>query len=458
MTRKKKSDYVAAPLLTEKDRERLSTVMLVVAGELTVTEAATRLGLSRNRFQTIMHRALTGLIDGLRVQAPGRPAKPVEQTLLEEENHNLRRENERLKQQAESTERLLGIAGEMLKGRAGRARTSPAKPTEMSNEDDDEPDGALAKAEEARELGMNARIIACAVGCSTATLRRWRERKRRGLPLRRRRGPQPAAPPPPEGKTQVAQLVRALHGLPGAASLARSVPGISRRQAAAIKHETLTQMERERIERCGRVVVAAPDIIRGFDAMHLGDDYALVSADAHVPYRTSIEVVERYDGEHVAAAVERDFAENGAPLVWRADCASCHDTAPVLDVLSRHEVLLLHGPPHHPLYYGQLERQNREHRAWLDALAQRPEAVVARMRYALNELWRRRKLSWCTAGEAWRKRRKLCVDRGELRAAVQYRAGRIIAGGAAPRLASRLAIEQMLVERGLLSLQPGGRC
>lgn len=26
-------------------------------------------------------------------------------------------------------------------------------------------------------------------------------------------------------------------------------------------------------------------------------------------------------------------------------------------------VLVLHGPPHHPRFYGQLERQNREHRA-----------------------------------------------------------------------------------------------
>lgn len=42
-------------------------------------------------------------------------------------------------------------------------------------------------------------------------------------------------------------------------------------------------------------------------------------------------------------------------------------SARVAEVLRSHGVLLLHGPPRHLGYYGQLERQSREHRAWLTA-------------------------------------------------------------------------------------------
>jgi len=49
----------------------------------------------------------------------------------------------------------------------------------------------------------------------------------------------------------------------------------------------------------------------------------------------------------------------------RMDRASSHDTFAVHEVLREHEVLLLHGPPRYPQYYGQHERQNREHQAWL---------------------------------------------------------------------------------------------
>src|SRR5262249_20196448 len=55
----------------------------------------------------------------------------------------------------------------------------------------------------------------------------------------------------------------------------------------------------------------------------------------------------------------------GAPLVCRLDRARQHHTAAVLAALRRHGVLILHGPPHCPRYYGPLERQNREHRQWL---------------------------------------------------------------------------------------------
>ena len=129
-------------------------------------------------------------------------------------------------------------------------------------------------------------------------------------------------------------------------------------------------------------------------------------------------------------------------------------------------VLALHGPPHHPGYCGQLERQNREHRAWLTVLGvPTPHALVAaaeRMRHALNALWPRRTLGWLTSEVLWKQRQQpIAIDRSALCIEVFERAERIRAEQ--PKLAGygtaeRFAIEYALKERGLLNVQLAGRC
>ncbi len=107
---------------------------------------------------------------------------------------------------------------------------------------DDDPDGRelQMRVEAERELraaGLPA-ILACAVmGASVATLRRWRRRLALGAPA-------PAAEQPSlasELREQVAALVRALRGLIGAEALRQAVPGVSRREAARVKRETLAE-------------------------------------------------------------------------------------------------------------------------------------------------------------------------------------------------------------------------
>jgi hypothetical protein len=149
---------------------------------------------------------------------------------------------------------------------------------------------------------------------------------------------------------QVEDLVRRTRGLVGADALAHRVAGVSRRAAAAIKTETRMAMERERRAGCRSVAVSAPGIVRGFDQLWVpttcGLRPVLVSADACVPYRTSLVVADRYDSRSVARAIDEDFREHGAPLVWRADRASCHRTDEVEEVLRGWDVLRLHGPAH----------------------------------------------------------------------------------------------------------------
>src|SRR5262249_1315693 len=124
----------------------------------------------------------------------------------------------------------------------------------------------------------HAMCAARALGLSATTLRRWLGRLALGQPLRRRRGNTPSTlTPPPE--RAVRAHVRALAGMVGAASLAHTIVGVSRRVAAQIKRDELARMESERKTECDRVEVTRPGVVRGFDAMYLTTGFALIAAD-----------------------------------------------------------------------------------------------------------------------------------------------------------------------------------
>ena len=257
---------------------------------------------------------------------------------------------------------------------------------------------------------------------------------------------------------RVRDIVVELHGLPGAQSLARSVDSVSRRRAAQIKHEVLTELERARKNECTRVEVIEPGVVRGFDAMHLVPGFALNAADACVPYRTSCSYAVCYDAEHVAAVLDNDFRTHGAPLVLRDDCARCHTAPAVMSVLNAHGVALLQGPAYYAQYYGQHERQNREHRDWL-AWSQRTsddmQTELDRMKRAVNERWLRPTLGWRSAAEIWTTRRSFDDERGSFLDDVNTRAAGLRDRDIEHRLAMRLAIEQALTQRGYLKITPG---
>jgi len=168
----------------------------------------------------------------------------------------------------------------------------------------------------------------------------------------------------------------------------------------------------------------------------------------------------RYDAASVMAALVKDFELHGAPLVLRLDRISCQRTPELQQLLSRYDVLPLHGPPRHPYYYGQLERQNREHRAWQQPITPRTHAelgdAAAAMRTALNALWARPTLDWCTAEEAWLQRPTVAIDRAELRTEVSRGTSALARSGLELLAAQRLATEQALIKRGLLRIDSGG--
>jgi len=126
--------YQKAPRVSRELMPRYKAVSEVLAGVLTVSEAARRLKLSRNRFQSVMHRALEGLIEGLRMKAPGRPPRSEWEKALREETERLRRENERLTKQAESTDQLLGLARGLLTTRKGPRQSRGARRAKTEDE------------------------------------------------------------------------------------------------------------------------------------------------------------------------------------------------------------------------------------------------------------------------------------------------------------------------------------
>lgn len=456
MPKDRRPTYTPAPdPPTDPDlRHRYELVLAVIREEQTMTGAAQSLDLSRMHFQTLFHRALQAMIDSITPKHAGRPAKPQREAQLEAENAKLKAEVAALKERNATVERLLDLVGGIASGREALTRRT-RKTTPKKDEDPERPIETLVTT--VCEAQAPAPLRARALGVSTSTVgrRRRKQRPSRCVVVRQPHADRVAA---------VQSIVRATHGLAGAAGLAKST-GVSRRQALQIKRRELVEMERERKARCAAVRITQPGVVRGFDAMHMNCEdglyYWLIAADAAVPYRTTIATVDAYDHSNVIGALTADFEEHGAPLVARLDRAACQRTQEVIALLDRYEVLLLNGPPHHPQYYGQLERQNREHRAWLrqtrtPTRAELP-ATAARMRTALNAVWRRPTLNWCTAEQAWQTRSTIHVDRRELRRQVQHHSAQLITRCTEPLTAWRRATESALIERGLLTIHLGGQ-
>lgn len=314
------------------------------------------------------------------------------------------------------------------------------------------------------DLGLTVSWAALGIGVHTSTVSRWRTREASGELLARRRGPH-VRPLTIAACSEAAHLVQESHGLIGAEALRHSVPGLTRRAAADIKTDTCRLMERERRKETQRVIVAEPGILRGFDAMQLGDrglgpGHALIAADGCVPFRTSWVLASHYDGRAVAHILGRDFDAFGPPLVLRLDRATSHQVPAVRELLAANRVLALQGPAYYARYYGQLERQNREHRAWL-ATSRGPVDLDAMMA-TLNGRWCRGTLGWHTARELWQARPSINVDRQALADDVNDRAAhlrrRLNAMPAPQDLAWRLAVKHALINRGLLRIEKGGWC
>src|SRR5688572_16224265 len=100
---KGKKSYTPAPQVAPELSQRLETVLEVMAGRCTVAEAARSLGMSRNHFQTILHRGLAGMVESIAPKPGGRPAKSPEVSELQAKLERLERENAHLQERVQTT-------------------------------------------------------------------------------------------------------------------------------------------------------------------------------------------------------------------------------------------------------------------------------------------------------------------------------------------------------------------
>lgn len=131
-----KKTYTPLPVVPRELTARYETVMAVMSGSLTVSEGARRLGLSRNHFQSLVHRALGSMIEELGSKPGGRPPMGPREKQLEMESGKLRLQNERLLRRVETTERILGLASGMLQGRMDRGVRRERRPKKPATEDE----------------------------------------------------------------------------------------------------------------------------------------------------------------------------------------------------------------------------------------------------------------------------------------------------------------------------------
>lgn len=115
-----KKSYTAMPAVPPEIAHRYETVMAVLSGELSVSEGARRLDLSRNHFQSLMHRMQAVMIESLVPHPGGRPPTPEREKQLQRDLEKLQAENVKLRRRVDTTDRILGVASGLLRGRIGR--------------------------------------------------------------------------------------------------------------------------------------------------------------------------------------------------------------------------------------------------------------------------------------------------------------------------------------------------
>src|SRR5205085_7358055 len=113
MPKNRAPTYTPAPELPTDPtlRRRFEVVMAALTQQTTVTAAAASLAMSRNHFQTILHRVLHAIIEEITPKPAGRPAKPAREAELEAENARLRAELASINERSAMIDRLMGVVG-----------------------------------------------------------------------------------------------------------------------------------------------------------------------------------------------------------------------------------------------------------------------------------------------------------------------------------------------------------
>src|SRR5439155_7585363 len=114
--------YTTQPKLSPEIAELYETILRTLEGTMTPTEAAEKLGLSTVQCHNLLNRAAAGVLEALLPKKPGRRAIPEREKKLLEENERLKKENRRLQERVETIDRLMTVAGGILRGQVRTVR------------------------------------------------------------------------------------------------------------------------------------------------------------------------------------------------------------------------------------------------------------------------------------------------------------------------------------------------
>jgi hypothetical protein len=207
-----------------------------------------------------------------------------------------------------------------------------------------------------------------------ASLMRWRQRQRRGLPLWQRPGPKKSLP---FDCREIYPLLRQLHHgrvrTRGTSELyQRFAEYLSRRQLAGLVQD----YRQGQLDAMKHIHWLWAGLAWSCDATEYDANGCLIIpvVDLRSRYRFEPLVTRKLDGRQIAAHLEKLFRQHGAPLFLKRDNGSPFNHRLVDEVLARFGVLPLNNPPHFPRYNGGMEKSIRDFKS---ALALRPWRDVA---------------------------------------------------------------------------------
>jgi len=198
-----------------------------------------------------------------------------------------------------------------------------------------------------------------------ASVMRWRQRQRQGLPLWQCPGPKKSAP---LDWTEFYPLLRQLnHGrvrTQGTGELyLRFAAALSRRQLGALVQD----YRRDQLHAMKHIHWLWSGLAWSCDATEYGDGWQIIPVqDLASRYRFRPLVCRQQDGRQIAAHLESLFRQHGAPLFLKRDNGSPFNCHHVDEVMARFGVLPLNNPPYFPRYNGSQEKCNRDLKAALD--------------------------------------------------------------------------------------------
>jgi transposase InsO family protein/transposase len=396
----------------ESARQRLEVILKVRSGQMTASEGATLLGVSRKTYYEWETRALEAMLQALEDGQPGRPPNPVDP-----ERESLRKKVSELEQELiltdlkRSVQELLRNVPEAVETTRTTADTSPTRLKKTTGRE-----RVVSQMNAAREnTGLSWRTLCDTTPAKCSSFMRWKSRLERQEPVVQRPGSKKVEPLD-LGRLQ--KEMRKLHHGPkqthGTGALYQQFQNsLSRRQLQELVDLARRDACRERRALMRRIQWNVPGLVWSLDESELWTNERghkvtfLTVQDLASGYKFAPIVGTSFPGEEVAGHLEALFSMHGPPLFLKRDNAGNLNHQAVDDVLSWRMVLPLNSPTYYPPYNGAIEHTQGETKQELKSRALRlgspcpPEhldALAEAAAHNLNHQERRNLNGWNSCG------------------------------------------------------------